>query len=84
MSKPAVKPIPDGMHSLTPLLICAGAADAIKFYTKAFSAVEVSRLPGPKGNRETFIWLADPRSASAATAARDARKLDAMARAVEP
>jgi uncharacterized glyoxalase superfamily protein PhnB len=49
MSKPAVKPIPDGMHSLTPLLTCAGAADAIKFYSKAFNAVEVSRLPGPKG-----------------------------------
>ena len=49
MSKPAVKPIPDGMHSLTPLLTCAGAADAIEFYTKAFNAVEVSRLPGPKG-----------------------------------
>jgi PhnB protein len=32
MSAPAVKPIPEGMHSLTPHLICAGAADAIKFY----------------------------------------------------
>ena len=30
MSKPAVKPIPDGMRSLTPLLTCAGAADAIE------------------------------------------------------
>ena len=49
MTQPAVKPIPDGMHSLTPLLTCAGAADAIRFYTKAFNAVEVSRLPGPKG-----------------------------------
>ncbi|TMH94585.1 MAG: VOC family protein [Betaproteobacteria bacterium] len=49
MTKPAAKPIPDGMHSLTPHLICAGAADAITFYTKAFNAVEVSRLPGPKG-----------------------------------
>src|SRR5437899_11179502 len=49
MSKPAVKPIPDGMHSLTPLLTCAGAADAIDFYKKAFNAVELSRLPGPKG-----------------------------------
>ena len=27
-----VKPIPDGMHTLTPHLICAGAADAIEFY----------------------------------------------------
>jgi uncharacterized glyoxalase superfamily protein PhnB len=49
MAKPAVKPIPDGMHSLTPLLTCAGAAAAIDFYKKAFNAVELSRLPGPKG-----------------------------------
>ncbi len=49
MSSPAVKPIPDGMHSLTPLLVCAGAADAIQFYVKAFNAVELSRLPGPAG-----------------------------------
>ncbi len=49
MIKPNVKPIPEGMHSLTPLLTCAGAADAIDFYKKAFNAVEVSRLPGPKG-----------------------------------
>jgi uncharacterized glyoxalase superfamily protein PhnB len=44
-----VKPIPEGMHSLTPLLTCAGAADAIEFYKKAFNAVEQSRLPGPDG-----------------------------------
>src|SRR6266852_2500665 len=49
MTKPAVKPIPDGMHSLTPLLTCAGAADAIAFYKKACNAVELSRLPVPKG-----------------------------------
>lgn len=49
MSKPAVKPIPDGMHSLTPHLVCAGAADAIEFYVKAFNAVELARLPGPPG-----------------------------------
>ena len=48
MPKPAVKPIPDGMHSLTPHLVCAGAADAIKFYTKAFNAEELMRLPGPQ------------------------------------
>ena len=47
MSK--VKPIPDGMHSVTPHLICAGAADAIEFYKKAFNAVEEGRLPGPQG-----------------------------------
>ncbi len=49
MSKPAVKTIPEGMHSLTPHLVCAGAADAIAFYTKAFNAVEQARLPGPGG-----------------------------------
>ena len=49
MSKPAVKAIPDGMHSLTPYLTCAGAADAIEFYKKAFNAVEVSRTPGSQG-----------------------------------
>src|SRR5881396_3187820 len=44
-----VKPIPNGMRSLTPHLVCAGAADAIEFYKKAFNAVEVARLPGPGG-----------------------------------
>ena len=49
MPNPAVKPIPDGMHSLTPHLVCAGAADAMAFYQRAFNAVELSRLPGPQG-----------------------------------
>ena len=49
MIKTDIKPIPDGMHTLTPHLVCAGAADAIKFYEKAFNAVELSRLPGPGG-----------------------------------
>lgn len=44
-----VKPIPDGMHSVTPHLVCAGAADAIEFYKKAFGAEEALRLPGPQG-----------------------------------
>lgn len=49
MAKPAVKPIPDGMHSLTPHLVCAGAAEAIEFYKAAFGAVEEMRMPGPEG-----------------------------------
>ena len=49
MSTQSVKSIPEGMHSVTPLLICAGAADAIEFYKKAFGATETSRLPGPNG-----------------------------------
>jgi PhnB protein len=47
MSK--VKAIPEGMHSVTPHLVCAGAASAIDFYKKAFGATEVARLPGPDG-----------------------------------
>jgi uncharacterized glyoxalase superfamily protein PhnB len=42
-------PIPQGMHTLTPHLVCAGAAEAIEFYKKAFDAVEEARLPGPDG-----------------------------------
>ncbi|SPB18292.1 glyoxalase [Caballeronia novacaledonica] len=49
MSNSAVKPIPEGMHSLTPHLVCAGAAEAIEFYKRAFGAVELGRMPGPDG-----------------------------------
>jgi PhnB protein len=44
-----VKAIPDGMHTVTPHLICDGAAAAIEFYKKAFGAVENVRLPMPGG-----------------------------------
>src|SRR5512144_2257173 len=44
-----VKAVPDGMHTVTPHLVCAGAADAIEFYKKAFGASEMIRLPGPDG-----------------------------------
>ncbi len=47
MSK--VKPIPAGFHSVTPHLVCAGAADAIEFYKKAFNATELMRMPMPNG-----------------------------------
>ena len=46
---PKVKAIPDGMHTVTPHLICAGAAAAIEFYKKAFNAVDEGRLPGTQG-----------------------------------
>ncbi|MEY2490926.1 MAG: PhnB protein [Verrucomicrobiota bacterium] len=45
----SVKPIPEGMHTVTPHLICAGAAEAIEFYKQAFGAVELSRMPGSDG-----------------------------------
>jgi|SRR5712691_5084533 len=45
----AVKPIPDGYHTVTPYLIIAGAARAIEFYKQAFGATELFRMPGPNG-----------------------------------
>jgi uncharacterized glyoxalase superfamily protein PhnB len=48
MSQP-VRPVPEGFHTVTPHLVCEGAADAIAFYQKAFGAVEIGRMPGPDG-----------------------------------
>lgn len=36
-----------GVNALTPHLVCAGAANAIAFYKRAFGAEEIIRLPGP-------------------------------------
>ena len=46
----SVKAIPDGYYSLTPYLVCKGAAKAIEFYAKAFGAQETVRMPGPDGS----------------------------------
>lgn len=45
----AVKPIPDGYHSVTPYLIVNDGAGALEFYKKAFGAVETVRMGGPDG-----------------------------------
>jgi uncharacterized glyoxalase superfamily protein PhnB len=49
MSTPSVGPIPEGMHSLTPHLVCANASEAIEFYKQAFGATELFRMPTPEG-----------------------------------
>jgi PhnB protein len=62
-----VKPIPEGYHTVTPYLICKGAAGAIEFYKKAFGAVETVRMPNPDGKighaeikiGDSHIMLAD-------------------------
>jgi PhnB protein len=43
----AVKPIPEGYHTVTPYLIVKGAARALEFYKKAFGAKELMRFSGP-------------------------------------
>jgi PhnB protein len=41
--------IANATPSLTPHIVCAGAADAIEFYKKAFGAEELIRMPGEDG-----------------------------------
>lgn len=44
-----VEPVPDGMHTVTPHLVCRDAAAAIAFYGEAFGAAEVMRLETKQG-----------------------------------
>ena len=44
-----VQAIPAGMHSVTPHLVCDGAAKAIDFYKQAFGATDAASMPGPDG-----------------------------------
>jgi PhnB protein len=63
----AAKSIPDGYHSVTPYLIVKGAADAMKFYKRAFGAAELMRMASPDGRighaemkiGDSVIMLAD-------------------------
>jgi len=45
----AVKPIPDGYHTVTPQLNVQGAAKVIDFMKAAFEGQEMFRMPGPDG-----------------------------------
>jgi PhnB protein len=45
----AVKPIPEGYHSVTPYLALDDAAEAIEFYKEAFGAKERGRMEAPGG-----------------------------------
>ena len=45
----AVKPIPEGYHTLTPHMTVHDANKAIDYYKKAFGAKEIARMPGPGG-----------------------------------
>jgi uncharacterized glyoxalase superfamily protein PhnB len=59
--------VPEGLHALTPHLVCKGASGAIEFYAKAFGAELKSRLDGPGGTvmhadvrvGDSTFWLAD-------------------------
>ena len=52
-----VNPVPAGMHTVTPHLICDGAAEAIEFYVRAFGATSSGAMQGPDGkvNSAEFV-----------------------------
>jgi PhnB protein len=64
----AVKPIPEGYHSLQIYLAVEDAAKAIDFYKEAFGAEETIRMPGPDGKvahaelqiGDSKLMLSDP------------------------
>lgn len=66
--------VPQGYHTVTPYLLCKGAAAAIEFYKKAFGATELMRIPTPEGTLghaeirigDSVIMLADEQAASGA------------------
>lgn len=64
----AVKPVPDGYHTVTPYLAVDDAAAAIEYYKKAFGAKERERMDGPDGKighaeleiGDSLVMLSDP------------------------
>jgi PhnB protein len=63
----AVKPIPDGYHTVTPYLAVEDAAAAIDYYKKVFGATERVRMDAPDGKighaeleiGDSLVMLAD-------------------------
>ncbi len=71
----AVKPIPDGYHSLTPALIVKDADAAIGWYQKALGAKLENRMTGPDGKSvshaelrigDSLLFLGDEQSSMGA------------------
>ena len=68
----AVKPIPDGYHTVTPYLIVKDGLKALEFYKQAFGATELFRIPGPDGKighaeikiGDSVVMLADEQPGS--------------------
>jgi PhnB protein len=64
----AVKPIPEGYHTLTPYIAVDDAKKAIEFYKRAFGAKERVVMPGPNDIiahaeleiGDSLVMLSDP------------------------
>jgi PhnB protein len=48
-----VKPIPEGMHTVTPVMVIKGCSEAMDFYTKAFGAQIRAKAMDPSGK---MVW----------------------------
>src|SRR5258705_12744197 len=46
---PAKRPVPDGYHTVTPVLTFENCSAALDWYGKALGAVELTRTLGPDG-----------------------------------
>jgi PhnB protein len=56
----AVKPIPDGYHSVTPYVIVEGVPKLIDFLKQAFGATELHRMAQPDGTiRHAEVRIGD-------------------------
>lgn len=69
----AVKPIPEGYHSVTPYLLVEGANSLIDFLKGTFGAEETVRMPRPEGKighaevriGDSIVMLADASTSEA-------------------
>lgn len=46
----AVKPVPDGYHTVTPYIVAKGVPDLLEFLKRAFRAEETERCKDPDGS----------------------------------
>lgn len=60
MTSSAIKPIPDGIHTITPHIVVRGAGRAAEWYKQAFGAEERGRIPVPGGKfMQIELWFGD-------------------------
>jgi PhnB protein len=77
MAAKAVKPIPEGYHTVTPFLNVKSVAKLIDFLKAALGAEEVMRMPGPDGTvmhaevniGNSRLMLGEPMQTGASTSA---------------
>ncbi len=68
----AVKPIPEGYHTVTPYLTVQGVAKLLDFVKRAFGAEELARMPAPGGGiahaevriGDSIVMMGEPMDAS--------------------